>query len=142
VAPPEDSASPGVDEAPENEATLTYDPVEETRRVRAREVAAGIPDLRGYALVVAEGPLKGSYWELPDGAHEAGRNTQATVFLDDVTVSRHHAAFRVAGRLLVVEDLGSTNGTYVGGKRIDESRLHPGDEVIIGRFHLIVARGA
>jgi pSer/pThr/pTyr-binding forkhead associated (FHA) protein len=43
---------------------------------------------------------------------------------------------------MVVRDLGSTNGTYVNGVRADESGLQSGDEVIIGRFHLVVARGA
>jgi pSer/pThr/pTyr-binding forkhead associated (FHA) protein len=42
---------------------------------------------------------------------------------------------------LTVEDAGSTNGTYVNGERVDSERLAPGDEVLIGRFHLIVAHG-
>ena len=127
---------------PEAEATLTYHPVEEARRIRAREAAAGIPDLRGFALVVSEGPLQGAHWHLGEGEHEAGRHAEATVFLDDITVSRHHAAFHVGEGSLLLEDLGSTNGTYVNGERVEEAELSPGDEVIIGRFHLVVARGA
>jgi len=129
---------------PEGEAdvTLTYDPVDEARRIRAREAAAGIPGLEGFALVATDGPLRGADWHLGEGTHEAGRNTAATLFLDDITVSRHHAAFHVREGRLLVEDLGSTNGTYVNGKRVEEAALSPGDEVIIGRFHLVVARGA
>jgi pSer/pThr/pTyr-binding forkhead associated (FHA) protein len=41
-----------------------------------------------------------------------------------------------------VRDLGSTNGTYVNGRRAEVADLEPGDEVIIGRFHLVVVRGA
>jgi pSer/pThr/pTyr-binding forkhead associated (FHA) protein len=126
----------------EHDPTLTYDPVDEARRIRAREAASGIPGLQGFALVVADGPMRGAHWHLGEGTHEAGRNTAATVFLDDVTVSRHHASFRVAGDGMRVEDLGSTNGTYVNGKLADAADLHPGDQVIIGRFHLVVARGA
>jgi pSer/pThr/pTyr-binding forkhead associated (FHA) protein len=126
----------------EHDSTLTYDPVDEARRVRAREAAAGIPDLRVFALVVADGPMRGAHWHLGEGTHEAGRNTAATVFLDDITVSRHHAAFRVDRDHISLEDLGSTNGTYVNGKLAEAAELHPGDEVIIGRFHLVVARGA
>ncbi|MFH1330340.1 MAG: FHA domain-containing protein [Actinomycetota bacterium] len=126
----------------ETDATLTYNPVDEVRRIRAREAAAGIPGLEGFALVVTEGPLRGAHWHLDDGVHEAGRNTAATVFLDDITVSRHHAAFHVEGRRFLLRDLGSTNGTYVNGKLAEEAELSPGDEVIIGRFHLVVARGA
>ena len=38
-----------------------------------------------------------------------------------------------------MRDLGSTNGTYVNGTRTDHATLQAGDEVIIGRFHLVVA---
>jgi pSer/pThr/pTyr-binding forkhead associated (FHA) protein len=86
--------------------------------------------------------MRGAHWHLGEGTHEAGRNTAATVFLDDITVSRHHAAFRVDRDHISLEDLGSTNGTYVNGKLAEAAELHPGDEVIIGRFHLVVARGA
>jgi pSer/pThr/pTyr-binding forkhead associated (FHA) protein len=132
----------GAPEEPEADPTLTYDPVDEARRIRAREAAAGIPGLSGYALVVTEGPLSGAHWHLTEGIHEAGRNTEATVFLDDITVSRHHAEFHVAEGRLLLEDLGSTNGTYVNGKLAEQLELSPGDEVIIGRFRLVVARGA
>ena len=132
----------GMPVEPETDPTLTYDPVDEARRIRAREAAADIPGLAGYALVLIEGPLSGAHWHLTDGVHEAGRNTEATVFLDDVTVSRHHAAFHVQGDRLLLEDLESTNGTYVNGTLAEKVELSPGDEVIIGRFRLVVARGA
>lgn len=122
--------------------TLSFDPVEEARRLRRREAAAGIPGLAGFALIVTGGPQRGLHWSLGEGRTEAGRNTQALVFLDDITVSRHHAEFLVEGDRLVVHDLGSTNGTYVNGNRSEVAELHAGDEVIIGRFHLVVASGA
>ncbi|MFQ5948756.1 MAG: FHA domain-containing protein, partial [Acidimicrobiia bacterium] len=62
-------------------------------------------------------------------------------FLDDITVSRRHARFTVEGGRLWVEDLGSTNGTYVNRQRKARAELAAGDEVIVGRFHLVVARG-
>jgi hypothetical protein len=134
----------GPDQAPEAEpdATDTFDPIGHARFIRQREAAAGIPGLAGFALVVTDGPRQGAHWALNDGASEAGRNTSALVFLDDITVSRHHAEFNVTEGRLEVRDLGSTNGTYVNGKRADRADLHPGDEVIIGRFHLVVAFGA
>jgi hypothetical protein len=91
-----------------------------------------------YALMVASGPRRGLHWAIGEGL-QAGRSPDADIFLDDVTVSRHHAEFGVEGGVLVVRDLGSTNGTYVNGVRSDESVLDVGDHVIIGRFHLIVA---
>jgi pSer/pThr/pTyr-binding forkhead associated (FHA) protein len=42
---------------------------------------------------------------------------------------------------LQLEDLGSTNGTYVNDARVDTATLNPGDEVMIGRFQFLVARG-
>ena len=126
----------------QSDATLTYDPADEARRVRAREAAAGIPGLEGFGLVVTDGPHEGTHWTLSPGRNEAGRNVEAVLFLDDITVSRHHAAFVCQGGRLWLEDLGSTNGTYVNGERAERAELFSGDEVIIGRFHLVVARGA
>ena len=88
------------------------------------------------------GPRQGAHWLLEEGEWEAGRNTDALIFLDDVTVSRHHARFVVSPGRLEVQDMGSTNGTYVNGARTDYALLASGDEVIIGRFHLVVARSA
>lgn len=125
-----------------HDETISFDPVEEARALRGREAAVGIPGLTGFALVVASGPGRGRHFLLDDGEHEAGRNPEALIFLDDITVSRHHASFSVADDHLTVRDLGSTNGTYVNGQRAEEIELHSGDEVIVGRFHLIVTRGA
>lgn len=124
------------------EITETIRAIDPRQAIRDAEAAAGIPGFQGYALVVTSGPRQGSHWLLEEGSWEAGRNTDALVFLDDVTVSRHHARFVVSEGRLEVQDLGSTNGTYVNGVRTDYAPLVSGDEVIIGRFHLVVARSA
>jgi pSer/pThr/pTyr-binding forkhead associated (FHA) protein len=67
----------------------------------------------------------------------AGRHPDCDIFLDDVTVSRKHAAFVAQGGGYVVRDAGSLNGTYVNRERIDEAPLHQGDEVQIGKFRLV-----
>ncbi len=126
----------------DDDPTETIDPVAEARSLREREAAAGIPGFSGFALIVASGPRRGLHWSLDQGKTKVGRDPADGIFLDDVTVSRHHAEFEVAGDTLTVHDLGSTNGTYVNGSRADEAELVSGDEVIIGRFHLVVARGA
>ena len=100
--------------------------------------ARGPATAASYSLIVASGPRRGLHWAIGEGV-QAGRSPDAEIFLDDVTVSRHHAEFAVEGGALVVRDLGSTNGTYVNGERCDEAVLAVGDHVIIGRFHLIVA---
>ena len=131
--------------APQGEPTETteiIDAIDVGQAIRDAEAAAGIPGLEGYALVVTSGPRQGAHWPLEIGEWEAGRNTDAFIFLDDVTVSRHHARFVASAGRIEVQDLGSTNGIYVNGERVEYSMLQSGDEVIIGRFHLAVARSA
>jgi pSer/pThr/pTyr-binding forkhead associated (FHA) protein len=66
-----------------------------------------------------------------------GRNKQAHIPLDDRALSRDHAKFSRRGASFWVADLGSANGTYVGGERITEPRLlHAGDVVVIGLYQL------
>lgn len=66
-----------------------------------------------------------------------GRSRANDIVLNDVLVSREHAHLRRtdAGYLLV--DLGSSNGTYHNGHRVDRSHLRPGDVVSIGRHELV-----
>ena len=62
-----------------------------------------------------------------------GRATPSDVRLSDAArLSRRHARFELRGGELVVEDLGSTNGTLVGGERITLKVVHPGEEVVLG----------
>ena len=88
-------------------------------------------------LVVQRGPNVGSRFLLDAETTTAGRSTKADIFLDDVTVSRRHAVFaRLAGGGFAVRDLGSLNGTYVAGERLEEAVLEAGDEVLIGKYRL------
>ncbi len=63
-----------------------------------------------------------------------GRAPDNDLVLDDVQVSRYHARLMRRGDALVIEDLGSTNGTMVSGRRITQPQvLQPGDTIAIGR---------
>jgi len=64
------------------------------------------------------------------------------VFLDDVTVSRRHAEVRVDGSRYVVSDVGSLNGTYLNGDRVDTHDLVEGDQLQVGKYRLVFAFGA
>src|SRR5699024_12577891 len=66
----------------------------------------------------------------------AGRHPNCEIFLDDVTVSRKHAAFVRDGDGFRVRDLGSLNGTYIGKERVDEMRLQYGQDVQSGKYRL------
>lgn len=80
-------------------------------------------------------------YKLRPGNTTVGRHPESDIFLNDVTVSRHHCRFKITDDSISVEDSGSTNGTYVNDQRIDEVELSPGDEVLVGRFHFLVAHG-
>jgi DNA-binding winged helix-turn-helix (wHTH) protein len=70
---------------------------------------------------------------LTDGEHIAGRDAECTLAIDAATVSRRHARITVVCGTATIEDLGSTNGTHINGKRISApTRLAPGNEVALG----------
>lgn len=121
----------------EHDPTVAYEPPGIEHGGEAGEVAGAFR----YALVVEDGPRAGLTYVLGDGDTIAGRSEGVDIFLGDVTVSRRHARFTVDESGLRVEDLGSTNGIYINLNRLDRSPLHPGDRLIIGKFHLVVAGG-
>ncbi len=123
----------------EHDPTIVYQPVGSaaTMESSSQRLAGAFR----YAVVVERGPQAGLAFVLGEGTTVAGRSDSSDIFLGDVTVSREHARFVVDGDGLRVEDLGSTNGTYVNGERFESRRLEPGDEVIVGKFHLVVIAG-
>ena len=72
---------------------------------------------------------------LPDRT-TIGRAPQSDIFLDDVTVSREHAALEQRADGIHIVDLTSLNGTYVNRERVDDARLADGDELQIGKYRL------
>jgi hypothetical protein len=88
-------------------------------------------------LVVVRGPNAGSRYLLDRDTTTIGRHPDSHIFLDDVTVSRRHAEVTRTDGTLLLRDLGSLNGTYVGGDRVEERTLTSGDEVQVGRFKLV-----
>ena len=87
-------------------------------------------------LIVRRGAGVGSRFLLDQDVTVAGRHPDADIFLDDVTVSRKHAEFIRSGNRFSVTDLGSMNGTYADGSRVDSADLSHGDEVQIGKFRM------
>jgi DNA-binding winged helix-turn-helix (wHTH) protein len=70
---------------------------------------------------------------LKDGEHILGRDADAAVWLDSPTVSRRHARISISGGVATIEDLGSTNGTYVRGHSLtNPAELVDGDEIRLG----------
>lgn len=126
----------------ENDPTVVYVPLgERSEHPLSRDEASRVGGFEGFALVVEQGPRAGLTFVLREGNTTVGRHPESDIFLNDVTVSRHHCRFVLSGDELSVEDSGSTNGTYVNESRVDASALTPGDEVLVGRFHFVVAHG-
>ena len=126
-------------EPDEHEPTIIYQP---TGKSVSGASGSSVAGKFGWALTVETGPQAGLTYVLGSGETIIGRGGDCDIFLGDVTVSRHHAKVSLDSEgLLALEDLGSTNGTYVNGTRAESSELAAGDELIIGKFHLIVAQG-
>ena len=73
-----------------------------------------------------------------EGPMRIGRSPDCELALRDTRASRHHARLHARDGMLVLTDLGSTNGTRVNGQRISEVVLGHGDRILIGESELIV----
>jgi DNA-binding winged helix-turn-helix (wHTH) protein len=110
----------------------------------------------GYAFcgevstIIQETRLRGSLsgfveWNsrqitLSEGENVIGRDPEAAVFIDDATVSRHHARLTMTAERVMLEDLGSKNGTFVLGKQIETVDLQDGSEFCVGGVTLVFRR--
>ncbi|MBV9948696.1 MAG: GGDEF domain-containing protein [Myxococcales bacterium] len=84
-------------------------------------------------IVVIYGPELGKRMHLGSAAFEIGRSSKNDLFLDQESISRHHARITFDGSEYWIADLRSTNGTFVNDISIREQRLNDGDQVRIGR---------
>ncbi|HWP39518.1 MAG TPA: ATP-binding protein [Tepidisphaeraceae bacterium] len=88
-------------------------------------------------LLVLQGPDKGRRFELPDAPTLIGRGSDKLPLTDN-TVSRRHAELHPANGTWILKDLGSANGTYVNGIRVDNTyELKLGDQIRVGRTLLV-----
>lgn len=107
-------------------------------RAATREPGAEL----GRLVVVASpgDPPVGGVFGL-DAVTTLGRDVNNTIVVDDPFASGEHAALTFRGRAWYVEDLGSTNGTFVNGSRVDGvAPLGFGDELQVGQVRLRLER--
>ncbi len=124
-----------------NEGYSFIGPVEvelfESKRLRSGRV--------DIAASFSEGDVQPSL-VLPDGTSHhisasplvIGRLSGCDVVLDDTNVSRRHAQVSLDDGSVVVVDLGSTNGTFLNGRRVTRATVRPGDDLTIGTTRLRV----
>ena len=88
-------------------------------------------------IFIHRGAQKGARFLVTPEGVTIGRSPESSIFLDDVTVSRKHATIVKAGTNFTFKDSGSLNGSYVNNESVTERVLHSGDEIQIGKFHLL-----
>ncbi len=91
--------------------------------------------LKFETSVIKEIPLDKSIFTV-------GRKPENDIVLDNATVSGHHCKIYEAGGTWFVEDLNSTNGTYVNGKKVLKAGLHANDSVSVVKYSLVFMEGA
>jgi DNA-binding NtrC family response regulator len=90
----------------------------------------------GYRLLVLSGELRGREFDITQDLVRLGKSRQSTIVIPDDSVSRTHAEIRREGDAYRFVDLGSTNGTFIGGARIADAFIRPGDVLAIGRVQI------
>jgi predicted component of type VI protein secretion system len=86
-----------------------------------------------FRIIVRTGPNPGTVFELPKEVSLIGRDVTNDVVVGDAEVSRQHSRLTRTPSGYVLEDLGSTNGTFVNGERLVAPRvLNPGDLIALG----------
>ena len=87
-------------------------------------------------LLVLKGAGRGNRFMVNKAGTTIGRAVDSGIFLDDVTVSRKHATITF-DQQFTFTDAGSLNGSYLNNERASVATLKSGDEIQIGKFHLI-----
>jgi len=93
-------------------------------------------DRRAYILFLS-GPLQGKLYCLESDETVIGRADEVDIHINDARISRLHFKINVIGGEAVLEDLGSTNGTYVNGQRVQAHTLKDGDKIQISSSTVI-----
>ncbi len=89
-------------------------------------------------LTITSGELEGHKIELDQDEVSIGRSDQNSLSLDDPAISGKHCLVKKDGRKYFIKDLNSTNGTRLNGRNIVESRLKPGDIIMLGAIELTI----
>ncbi|AIE84767.1 FHA domain-containing protein [Fimbriimonas ginsengisoli] len=92
---------------------------------------SGMAGMGGYALLAMDGPLLGQRYPV-GGPVEIGREGAGIRMPHDANASRRHAAVSPGVGGVSVQDLGSTNGTYLNGQRVSQATAGPGDLIKVG----------
>lgn len=87
---------------------------------------------KGCRLIIVAGPDLGMEWAYKVPEIVMGRDEDCELVMSDIAVSRRHAKIALEGGKFFLYDLGSGNGTFLNGVKIDKEELVPGDEIVVG----------
>src|SRR5580693_5517102 len=91
------------------------------------------------SLIFMAGPIAGRRYKLGEGEYVIGRRSDCQIFVPDMRVSRQHARLWRQGEGWTLEDLGSNNGTFINGVRLQEAtQLRNDDEITIANNRIRV----
>lgn len=124
-----------VDGSPESAFNAFLSSASEQDRVAITAVIDGPADRA--MVVIHRGPAKGARFLINQEIVAIGRSIESPIFLDDVTVSRKHALIVKEANSFKIQDQGSLNGTYVNNQSVSDAPLSTGDEIQIGKFHML-----
>ena len=124
-----------VDGSPESALSALISSANEIDRAALTAILDGPADRA--MVVIHRGPAKGARFLIDQGEVAIGRSVESPIFLDDVTVSRKHALIELRDGAFTLKDLGSLNGTYLNNQSVSEAALISGDEIQIGKFHML-----
>ena len=96
-----------------------------------------LPSDQKYSVAVLQGRASGEIFPVTKARMTLGR-ADCDIVLDDPECSREHAAIEVLGSRVMLRDLGSTNGTFLGGKRVDQGELENQSEFRVGEHVLML----
>jgi diguanylate cyclase (GGDEF)-like protein len=108
------------------------DPLDDTTRTSQTPAAAADGGQNDAYLVVMAGSNVGEMYKLDQDQLVIGRGDNVGLRLVDDGISREHARIVKDGSQMVIEDLGSTNGTYCNGERVTRHALSEGDKILLG----------
>ncbi len=92
-----------------------------------------------FQLIMRSGPTQGAAYTLEGDQIDIGRDSTNEIVINDAEISRRHARLTFQGGKYVLEDLGSTNGTFVNGQRLAGPRvLKPGEVISFGEQIVMV----
>lgn len=124
-----------VDASPEDALATLLASLDSDSKIAVEAIINGDDDRS--MVVIHRGPSKGSRFLITESSCSIGRSPESAIFLDDVTVSRSHAQISKGALGFELLDLGSLNGTYVNNASVKSVQLKTGDEIQVGKFHLI-----